>query len=512
MITKKSFLIFTSIALLFLVACNKTDDKTTDNLPNIVFIYADDLGYGDVSFQNPESKIQTPNIDRVAEQGMVFTNAHSPASICLPSRMGLLTGRYCWRTGLKRGNGPRFAQMRIEDDRETLASVLKQAGYNTAAFGKWGIRFDYKSFFKGELANENEEVELREIDPEFDLDYTKVLHGPDKIGFDYSFVRAVLTSDKGKSPNGNPHWHFENGKAYPNSPLESKWDNSKSLGTITRKTVAYIESICSDKQDPLFKQEQGKPFFVYYSPHVPHEPLTPSPEFKGKSNAGDYGDFVENFDWSVGEILNALERNGVAKNTIVIISSDNGPEKTAYQRIQDFQHYSMGDWRGVKRDAWEGGHHVPMFVKWPGTIQNNSSCQELVGLTDWLATFAEIAHVELPNNAGEDSESILPILKGKTLTQPVRESIIHFTLQGQFAIRKGDWVFIDHFTGSNNEEPEWFREKLNVKPDDFPGELYNLKEDPQETTNLFGKNPEKVKELSRLLEKQKESGRSVALR
>ncbi|MCC6142682.1 MAG: sulfatase-like hydrolase/transferase [Candidatus Hydrogenedentes bacterium] len=273
------------------------------------------------------------------------------------------------------------------------------------------------------------------------------------------------------------------------------------MPAITRKAVEWI--------DQSAQQSPAQPFFLYFPLTAPHTPIAPADEFKGKSQAGEYGDFVVEVDWAVGEVLQALQRNSLADNTLVVFTSDNGPENFAYKRIRDHQHASMGDWRGLKRDTWEGGHRVPFLARWPGHIEPNSTSDEVLCLTDIMATAAAITGAPLPETAAEDSYNMLPALIGETRAEPIREATVHHSYSGRFAIRRGDWVLIDAPTGDDNREPDWRKQERGYKSHDLPGELFNVTEDPMERNNLYGERPELVAELKALLEKYKLEGRSV---
>jgi arylsulfatase A-like enzyme len=257
------------------------------------------------------------------------------------------------------------------------------------------------------------------------------------------------------------------------------------------------------------QQTEARPFFLYFALNAPHTPIAPAAQFKGKSQAGDYGDFVVEVDWVVGEILKTLEQRHLSDNTLVIVTSDNGPETPAYQRARQFRHYSMGDWRGVKRDVWEGGHRVPFLARWPGKIKPGSISDEIICETDLMATLAAIVGATLPPDAGEDSYNVLPALLGEPRSRPIREATVHHSDSGKFAIRQGSWVFIDAKSGADSKEPEWFKQERGYQDDDFPAELYDLSRDASERHNLYAEHPEKVKSLKALLEKYKTEGRSA---
>jgi arylsulfatase A len=460
--------------------------------PNILFIYLDDLGYGDVTCYNPDSKIHTPHMDRLAKEGMLFTDAHTPAAICGPSRYGLITGRYPWRRGKGgTGNGPKFRDLFIEKGRTTLASLLQTRDYNCAQIGKWGIRHNYSDAVKpGKEPGHKDSYDFP----------NKRLLGAQAVGFDYSWCMTHLFPAPGTKEIGHSKHLLENG--LPIDPTLSISDPYRWLPDSAMKVVEYLGAYAGKKENPKFGINRQSPFFIYWDPPSPHTPIVPNKEFQGKSGAGDYGDFVLEIDHCVGAILDALDKLQLSDNTLVILSSDNGPETFAYQRIQKHRHYSMGSLRGVKRDAWEGGHRVPLLVRWPGVVQPGRSNAALVSLTDWLATFADIAGFNLSKDAGEDSVSILPLLKGSN--QPVRESVIHHSASGKFAIRQGDWLFIDYKTGDGNsgprKEPDWFRKERGVVSYPSNTMLFNLKDDPQQKRNLYKNHPEKAGELKKLLD------------
>ncbi len=472
------------------------ENQAVSTQPNILFIYLDDLGYGDVTCYNPESKIHTPHIDRLAKEGMVFTDAHTPAPICGPSRYGLMTGRYPWRRGKGgTGNGPKFRDLFIEKGRTTVASLLKRKAYNTAQIGKWGIRHNYSDAVKPGTESGHKDS--------YDFPNKRIL-GAQAVGFDYSWCMTHLFPAPGTKAIGHSKHQLENG--LPVDPALNISDPYRWLPDSAMKVVKYLETYAGNKDNPKFGLNRKTPFFIYWDPPSPHTPIVPNKEFIGKSGAGDYGDFVLEIDHYVGQILDALDRLQLSDNTLVIFSSDNGPETSCYQRIQSHKHYSMGPLRGVKRDAWEGGHRVPLIVRWPGVVKPAERCDELVCLTDWLATFADISDLKLSGDEDDDSVSILPLLTGST--KPVRESVIHHMPSGQFAIRHEDWLFIDHKTGDgNNKEPGWFRKERGVLSHRSRAELFNLKEDPQQTNNLYDKRPEKASELKKLLKQYKKADR-----
>ena len=465
---------------------------TAEQSPNILFIYLDDLGYGDVSFSNPDSKISTPNVDRLAREGISFTDAHAAAAVCGPSRYGLLTGRYPWRRG-KGGtsNGAKFRDQFLERGRMTIASLLKQKKYNTGQFGKWGLRHNYSDAVLPGKKPGNLDA--------YDFD-NKRLMGSQLVGFDYSWCITYLDKE-----DSNIKSQFENG-----SPVDRTLARTNPycwLPDSANKVVEYLEVYAGEIRNLNFGIDSEQPFFVYWDPPSPHDPIVPNEAFVGKSGAGLYGDFVLEVDHYIGTMLNALDRLDLTENTIVVFASDNGPATGVYERVQEFDHYSMGARRGMKTDVLEGGHRVPLVVRWPGIIEPNQRSDELVSLTDWLATIAEVTGQQIPENAGEDSMSFLELLKRGSLKEPYRDTIIHHTPKGEFAIRHQGWVFVDGGAAPASE-PEWFRELRNVDKNTYDGQLYRLEDDPTQATNLYGKHPEKVQEMKALMGNVKKPGRS----
>ncbi|MCX6924957.1 MAG: sulfatase-like hydrolase/transferase [Verrucomicrobia bacterium] len=477
--------------------------------PNIVLILADDLGYGDVKCNNPAGKIPTPNIDRLASEGMRFTDAHAPSAVCTPTRYSILTGRYCWRTRLKAGVLWQWEAPLIPADRLTLPGLLRANGYHTAALGKWhlGLNWPYTSEQAAAklavLANQDK------AEPG-DIDWSKpITGGPIERGFDYYFgVNA---------PNFSPYLFIENDRIVGQPPTEvwpglgsrlsqhagpaqQGFDRKQTAPTLARKAVELITGAAKPSAHPLF---------LYFALTGPHSPIIPNDAFKGKSGIGDYGDFVMEMDWTVGEVTKALERSGLTTNTLVIFTSDNGPEHWNYEEARDFKHYAMGNLRGVKRDTWEGGHRVPFIVRWPARVKAGVTNSEVICHADLMATCAEMLGARLPDNAGEDSVSFLPALLGAARDKPLREATVHHGGNGKLAIRKNNWVFIDWKTGDANKEPAWFKQERGYQPHAFPGELYDLSQDLAERRNLYGERPEVVRELMELLEKYQRDGRST---
>ena len=484
--------------------------------PNIVYILADDMGYGDVGCYNPESKIPTPHLDQLAAQGMRFTDTHAASSVCSPSRYSILTGRYCWRTPLKRGVLWPWDPPLIEPDRLTAASLLREHGYRTACIGKWHLGWEWGTR-DGEPAHEGAEVGVLDVAQrtamEQNIDYSKPMAGgPVDCGFDHYFGVDV--------PNFPPYTWFQQDRL-ADAPTDEKpegmfglpgamkpdWKLEEMIPEFVRRATDYIGDTGPD------------PFFLYLPLTSPHSPVVPNEQFIGKSGAGLYGDFVCEVDWVVGEVMAALERKGIADNTLVIFTTDNGPECSpaaaggSYEHIRDFGHYSMAHLRGVKRDTWEGGHRVPFVARWPKVTPAGSTCDQLTVLGDFIRTCAQMMDVALPEDEAEDSVSILPLLQGDT-DAVVRDTVVHHSCSGKFGIRKDHWVFIDAPSGDDNKEPEWFKQERGYTPHDHPGELFDLREDISERDNRYGERPEIVRELGRLLDeiKGEDAGGEVATR
>lgn len=467
-------------------------------LPNIIFLFTDDLGYGDLQCYNPDSRIPTPNLNKLAENGMLFTDAHAPSSVCSPTRYALLTGRYAWRTDeLKTGVLNGLSPPIIEEERLTVAELLQEKGYRTSAFGKWHLGSTYH------LKDTSLPVSRENVD------WSKpIISRAAQQGFDYAYQINIpgYTFNENDSILAEPTEHFvltQYGKKdygiHDEGMCAPGYKHEHMLPAWTDKTIEFIRETAATKQA----------FFIYWAPICPHLPLAPNKEFIGKSGAGIYGDFVYELDASVGAIMDALEEAGQAENTLVLFSSDNGPEKWAYDRIQEYDHYSMGNLRGVKRDALEGGHRVPFIAHWPARIPAGSTSDELVSLVDFMATAASITGYELQEEMAEDSYNILPALLGEDLSEPIREATVYHASNGVLALRKGEWVYIDAPSGDVSREPQWFSESLGgVSAHDEEAELYHLSDDPTQNTNLYREYPEKAKELKTLLEKYKMEGRS----
>ncbi|MDX2036283.1 MAG: arylsulfatase [Isosphaeraceae bacterium] len=433
--------------------------------PNLVVILADDLGYGDVQRLNPDrGKIKTPNLDKLAAQGMTFTDAHSGSSVCTPTRYGLLTGRYAWRTRLQSGVLDNYVEPLIAEGRLTLPRLLQQKGYHTACVGKWHLGFTIAE--RGEDGGKKQKLNGAPVG-------SITRDGPTTRGFDHFFGFHHARMMKSV---------FEDGRA---TQLVEPVDM---LPLLARRASAYVAD----------RAKTGKPFFLYLPLSAPHTPIVPSKDWKGRSGLGDYGDFVMETDWAVGEVLASLEDAGVANDTLVVFTSDNGCSPAADTTALEKQgHFASAGFRGYKADVWDGGHRVPFIVRWPGVVKPDSRSDRLICLTDMLATFADIVGAKLPAAAGEDSVSFLPELLGKPGAG--RAAVVHHSIEGRFAIRDGKWKLC-LCAGSGG----WSKGGGTESP-----QLYDMAADPGETKNLAAARPEVVTRLTNLLESFVSEGRST---
>jgi len=478
--------------------------------PNIVFILADDLGYGDPGCYNADSRIPTPNIDALATQGLRFTDAHTPSSVCTPTRYALLTGRYTWRTWMRSGVLWPWDPPLLEDERITLPEMLRgtHGHYATACIGKWHLGWVWSDHDGRPVAEAHGRIpRSRSASIAGEVDFTRpITGGPIEHGFDSYFGDDV--------PNFPPYTFIENDRvtALPTEmkpqgmfgdagPMAPGWELSGVMPAITERAVRYIHE----------RQDRGEPFFLYMPLTAPHTPIVPTQAFIGSSEAGRYGDYVHEVDATVGAVVAALQEAGLADNTIVIFTSDNGSPARSGENdsggtnsvTQQTGHVPNAPWRGLKSDIWEAGHRVPMIVRWPGVVEPGTTSGQLVCLVDWYATIAELHGVELADDQAEDSFSMLSLLRGED--QPTRQSLVHHSGNGTFAIRRGDWKLIRGNLGSGG-----FSRPNRVAPEaDGPqGQLYNLALDPQETDNRWVHEPQIVEELSTLLDEIIENGRS----
>lgn len=493
--------------------------SSTPQPPNILFILADDLGYGDVACYNPESKVPTPRLDQLAAEGMRFTDAHSPSTVCTPTRYSILTGRMAFRTGFRSVFAGIGGPCLIEEGRLTLPQMLREQGYATACFGKWHIGM---SFFN----EEGELIKNRGLEGVQQADFSRTIpDAPIHRGFDQFFGTVSC-------PTTDWLYAYVDGDRVPKPPTQllDKTDLPKHVYSRDCRRGMIADDFDLEEVDLVFleksvafleehvKTKPKQPFFLYHSMQAVHLPSFPAKQFQGKTEAGPHGDFLFEMDWIVGELLDTLDRLGVADNTIVMFASDNGPEVlTAIDMRNTYGHDGARPWRGVKRDQWEGGHRTPFLVRWPGKVKPGSTSDQLTSLTDVMATCAAIAGAKLPNDAAEDSFNMLPVLLGTAGDASVREYMLEQTISLAMSIRKGNWKYLDHKgSGGNNYERDgdWGMKQfaLPESDPDAPGQLYDLQADPGETTNLYSKHPELVAAMQAKLEALKASGRSAPLR
>jgi arylsulfatase A len=463
--------------------------------PSVVYILADDLGYGDVKALNPEGKIPTPCLDRMAAQGMLFTDAHSGSSVCTPTRYGVLTGRYSWRTRLQSGVLLGYSPPLIEPGRMTVASLLQKRGYATACVGKWHLGMDMAKKAGGN-AKDDTKGEGKGIDYA-----APIRNGPTAIGFDYYFgISASLDMP--------PYVFIENDRFTSVPDVEKQWirkgpaakdfEAVDVLPALVKKSVAFIESKAA-------AAKEGKPFFLYLPLNSPHTPIVPSPEWQGKSGISPYADFVMQTDAAVGQVLDAIDRAGIGETTLVVFTSDNGCSPAAdLPTLNRHGHEPSGPLRGHKADIWDGGHRVPFLVRWPGAVKAGARCDRTVCHTDLMATCAGLVGATLPDDAGEDSVSLLPALRGAEA--PPRPAVVHHSINGRFSIREGRWK-LELCAGSGGwgspKEPEAAKQGLPAI------QLYDMAADLGEKANLQEKHPDVVERLTKLLEKYVADGRST---
>jgi arylsulfatase A len=504
---------------LLLVFCSAVS-LTAQKLPNIIIIYADDLGYGDLSGYNTKAAYQTPRLDRMAKEGIRFTDAHSPATICSPSRYGLYSGQQVCRTG--RGSrafegpgGPSY----IKPGEMTIADMLKKKGYRTGVFGKWHVGLTWRDKDGKKLGGGFKNALL--------IDYEKstpLIDGPNARGFDESFVTP-------NCPTTDPLYvYIENGmvpvpaserhkrKDVPNPGGKWRWDNDegwKSPGyrfvgadqLFYEKTVEFITEHRKTSPD--------QPFFAVLSTQISHAPVLPAPEFAGKSKAGARGDFIQELDTLTGRILDTVAALGIDDNTLVLFNSDNGPETihTVWMR-EDHDHDAAGGYRGMKRDGWEGGHRVPFIARWPGRIPAGQVSAQMTNTTDIFATLASVVGYKLADEVAVDSYDMLPVMLGMQKdTESLRPHMLTQSFRAQFQLRQGSWKYLDHTGSGGNKYSNRLLEKYALKETapKSTGQLFDLANDPGETTNLFFKEAAKRAAMQKLLATlvRKDGGRSA---
>ena len=468
---------------------------SSSSLPNIIFVLADDLGMGDIFPTNPDCRIKTPHLQKMAEEGITFFDAHTSSSVCTPTRYGLLTGRYNWRSRLARGVLNGTSTHLIPENRATVAKLLKNSGYHTNMIGKWHLGWDWAKA-------DPEEGKWKNID------FTKpVKNGPDINGFDkyYGFcgsldmppyvwvdtgrVTALPNREEGISKGQDPYGWYRKG------PIGSDFSIDDTLSHLFDKSIDYIKD----------RAKKRSPFFLYFPLPAPHTPIVPVPPYKDESQMNPYADFVMQIDSYMGKLMNSLIQAGIDENTLVFFTSDNGCSPLAnFDLLKKFGHDPSAGFRGHKADIYEGGHRVPMIVRWPKVIKSGQKTSALSCLTDFYDTMREITGQPKIDNGGEDSFSLLSIFRGET--DNTRETLISHSIAGLFSIRQGNWkLCLSRGSGgwSNPKEKEAIRKNLPSI------QLFNLKEDKKEEKNLQGKMPAKVKELMLLLDKEVKNGRST---
>ena len=456
--------------------------------PNIIFIFADDMGYGDISALNEDSKITTPHLDRLAHEGVIFTDAHSSSSVSTPSRYSLLTGRYNWRSELKSNVLYGYDEALIPDNRRTIADVLGECGYHTACIGKWHLGWHWSGIEKGE-----EQIDFSQ----------PISNGPTTRGFDYFYGIAgsldmppyvYVENDR---PTAVPdHTTVNTGlKFWRKGPTAPDFNHEQTLPHLINQAVDYIQK----------RVQTNTPFFLYLPLPAPHTPILPIKEYQGKSGLSPYGDFVIMVDDMVGQIMETLKKEGIDENTILVFSTDNGCSPAAdTKELENKGHFASYIYRGYKSDLYEGGHRVPCLVRWPQHIKPHSINQTIC-LTDFFATFSALANYSIPDNEGEDSYNLLPLLLKNKEKKIIREATVHHSIDGEFTIRKGPWKLLLS-PGSGG----WSSPRRQEITEDMPRiQLYHLDNDPKEQHNLYNDYPDVVKEMRALLIKYIQEGRST---
>ena len=502
-----------SFKLISIILFTGSLQAIAEQRPNILFILADDLGYGDLQCYNPDSKIPTPNLNKLAAQGMRFTDAHSPSTVCTPTRYSILTGRMQFRTGMKGVFTGAGGPCLIEKERLTLPQMLRGKGYTTACIGKWHIGM---TFF--------DEAGVRITDQGINgvqqIDYSRPIpDGPIHRGFD-KFYGTV------SCPTTDWLYAYIDGDRIPVPPTKvidrsqlpkHAYSRDCRPGMVANNFEHEEVDLVFLKKSQKFlekhvKTQPDKPFFLYHSMQAVHLPSFPAEQFKGKTTAGPHGDFIFEMDYIVGELLKTLESLGVADNTLVIFASDNGPEvQSVISMRKDHKHDGARPWRGFKRDQWEGGHRTPFIVNWSGKVKPGSTSDQLLSLTDVMLTCAEVVGAQLPADAAEDSYNMLPVFLGKQGDVPVRKYMLQQTHSLALSIRDGQWKYLAHKDsgGNNYKGPRLKMYALQETDPQAPGQLYNLETDPGETTNLYSKHPEIAERMKTQLEEFRTSGHST---
>ena len=485
--------------------------ESSDPPPNILLILADDLGYGDIQAYQQASKIPTPHLNRLAEEGRSFTDAHSSCAVCTPTRYGLMTGRYSWRGKMQRGVLLGYGPTLIEKGRTTMAGMLQEAGYHTGVIGKWHLGVDWairEEFSREEAwaaALEGKTVDFpNNIDPKY-IDFQQaVSNGPNDLGFDYSYILPA-------SLDFEPYCYLKNQQlvAIPDSFTPGNDLNTGYTGAFWRKG-RIAPGFEFEQVLPTFidqakaylgeRKQEKKPFFLYLPLAAPHTPWVPTAEYESRAQAGAYGDFVHMVDAKIGELLAHLDALGLKENTLVIFTSDNGPFWKP-DLIEQYGHRAAGSWKGMKADIWEGGHRVPFILRWPGKIPAGSSSDQLLSLTDVMASCAAIVNREIQAGEAEDSYNLLPAWLDRDSETPLRQQMIQQSSNGTLAIRHQNWKYIPMRGSGGFSKPK----TIEPGPGEPTGQLYDLQSDPAESQNLFLQEPQKVAELSQALTKATQS-------
>lgn len=508
-----SFKLVSISFLCLFVSCQLTLNNSKKNegqkiqQPNIIYILADDMGYGDVSSLNPDSKIATPNMDKVVKEGVHFTDAHTNSSVCTPTRYGILTGRYAFRTRLKKGVTKGYTSSLIESRRKTVATLMQENGYHTACIGKWHLGLDWQ---KKDAAKEIKDLPYNKAYPkgyDDNVDYTKAVKGgPVDHGFEESLIIPA-------SLDMPPYVYIKNGKVVvpPDAHTTGKSQDKDGRGVFWRpgkvapdfdfyQVLPTFINAARDYVQNQAKKEQ--PFFLYLPLPAPHTPWLPTEDYQGKSSAATYGDFVVMVDDMIGKVLQQVEASGIEENTLIIITSDNGADWRPKDK-EETGHQANYIFKGRKADIYEAGHRVPYIAKWKGVIPSGHQSDEVLCTTDLMATLAGLLGQSLENNVGEDSYNFWPAYIGE-VENPIREATIHHSFQGAFAIRKGNWKLTTNLGSGGFSKPQFSQPKEG----EAPGTLYDMEKDPQEENNLYLDYPEVVAELSQLLEQYQTQGYS----
>ena len=477
--------------------------------PNIVFILCDDLGYGDVKCLNPDGKIATPRLDQIAKEGMIFTDAHSGSGVCSPTRYGVMTGRYAWRSKLQSGVLGGLSPRLIEKDRLTVAQMLKNAGYHTACVGKWHLGMDWVKLPGKQVT----ELNIEPLAQNRNVDYSQpITNGPNSVGFDeyfgisasldmvpYAFIENDHLTAQPTGENAFAMMFGRKGGKTRLGPAVPGFEATDVLPTLAQRAVTTIES------QAAAAQKKGRPFFLYLPLASPHTPILPTSDWQGKSGLSPYADFVMQTDHVIGQVMDAIDKNGLAENTLLIVTSDNGCSPQAdFPELLKLGHNPSYHFRGHKADIYEGGHRVPILARWKGQVAAGARCDDTICLTDFMATCADITGTKLPDTAAEDSVSFWPALRG-TADRPQRPAVVHHSINGSFAIRDGQWKLALCPGSGGWSAPGPGQEAADAPP----VQLFDLSKDIGEQTNLVDQHPEQVTRLTQLLEQFVANGRST---